>query len=168
MSTNFYVRGHKRNDSPDTHIGKRSAAGYYCWDCDITLCQSGNGGIHYSDNNDKWYDKCPQCGKPIIKEDLDHSSPGRELGFNDNLPARKTGVKTCCSFSWAMSQELYNAFIAAVKVQDLLCPCCVRKFDDKDKIIEDEYGRLFTLEEFNAVLSECPIRFFDGVGTEFS
>ena len=42
MGTNYYLKGHRGDDNPKYHIGKRSAAGLYCWDCHITLCKGGN------------------------------------------------------------------------------------------------------------------------------
>ena len=53
MGTNFYwivtgtaavpsdVKVPIEEDSPEVHIGKRSAAGPYCWDCGVTLCEGG-------------------------------------------------------------------------------------------------------------------------------
>lgn len=46
MGTNFYLKGHRGDDDPKYHIGKRSAAGLYCWDCRITLCKGGESAIH--------------------------------------------------------------------------------------------------------------------------
>jgi len=134
MGTNFYRKGYIGNDNPDYHIGKRSAAGWYCWDCNVSLCKDGDSAVHTS-TRDKWYDKCPICGKGIDKEDLNNSTVGRELGFNKSRPKRKTGVSSCCSFTWA--RDLGR----------------IRK-------IQDEYGRHYTKEEFLEVLEECPIEFY--------
>jgi hypothetical protein len=35
------------------------------------------------------------------------------------------------------------------------------------KVIEDEYGELYTLAEFRRVLHECPIQYHDNVGAVF-
>ena len=37
---------------PVYHIGKRSAAGMYCWDCDDTLCPGGKSQVHAGGRND--------------------------------------------------------------------------------------------------------------------
>jgi hypothetical protein len=93
MGTNFYMRTNNlenyndnvRDDSNDAkfsktiHLGKRSAAGPWCFECGITLCKDGINGIHTSKS--EWYkegDKyiCPNCGKEV-----------------------KT---TCCSWIWAV------------------------------------------------------------------
>ena len=104
MGCNFYtLRG--------THIGKRSAAGLYCWDCDLTLCRYGNEGIHYGgweDREQKWYKACPMCHSEPEKESLENNSAGRELGFNKQPFKRKRGVRSCSSFTWAMYKHKIN------------------------------------------------------------
>jgi hypothetical protein len=132
MGTNFYVNRHRGDDDPKYHIGKRSAAGLYCWDCGVTLCKQGNEGIHESRSG--WHEQCPICGKLPIKEGWDESSAGRELGFNKNPPKQKNGVASCSSFTWA--RELG-------KVQRIV----------------DEYGREFTRDAFLEMLKECPVQF---------
>ena len=148
MGTNFYKLSKTRNQDnmdPKYHIGKRSAAGWYCWDCSITLCKDGPSKIHYSEYD--WYDKCPNCGKKPIKENLDEGAVGRELGFNKSEFKRKTGVKSCCSFSWAMPLDGLK----------------------KCKFVKDEYGRKYTIEEFRKmILEECPIIYTNIIGEWFS
>ena len=73
MSTNYYfIEGH-------VHIGKRSAAGLYCYVCNVTLCKTGEDDIHAFG---EWYEVCPKCGA--------------KLG---------DGVGNCSSFSWAIDQN---------------------------------------------------------------
>jgi len=162
MGTNFYIKGHRDSDEPKYHIGKRSAAGLYCWKCRTTLCKDGKSEIHsgpkdvkynsggfmdikdYNEKeNERWYDKCPHCGLEPEKENLENSSSGRELGFNKNCPQKKIGVSSCSSFTWA------------------------RRLTPKIKLIEDEYGQIYTRKEFDKVLEECPIQ-FELLGVEFS
>jgi len=147
MGTNFYL-GKKNidNSDPEYHIGKRSAAGMYCWDCKRSLCKHGAGRVHYSDYNE-WYDSCPQCGKKSKGEPIEKSTVGRELGFNETKPGKKTGVASCSSFTWAMPPE---------------------RFESRRHHIYDEYGRRFTRKEFDKILEECPIQFFNHIGNEFS
>lgn len=145
MSTNFYVSKKRiHSDNPKTHIGKRSAAGLYCWDCGITLYKGGIKSLH-SGNGD-WYKECPKCGKEWERESLNESSGGRELGFNDSEPGKKTGVKTCCSFSWAQDPE---------------------EFLKKKVNVWDEYGTKYTHKEFLKVLEECPIQYKTSIGVWF-
>ena len=51
--------------------------------------------------------------------------------------------------------------------QPACCPTCERPHAD-DKVIENEYGDLYSLQEFEAVLSECPIQFTNSMGTIFA
>lgn len=164
MGTNFYVRGFRHSDDPEYHLGKRSAAGVYCWDCRITLCKGGEDGIHMGKSD--WHDGCPKCGATRSNESLENNTAGRELGFNKNAPETKTGVKSCCSFGWAMPTVNFNRLMES-KCASHNCPSCDRKYDDPEKIIEDEYGRTYTKEEFEDVLAECPVRFWNHVGQYF-
>lgn len=139
MGTNFYLKGYTNSDDPECHLGKRRPAGYYCWDCGITLCKGGEDRIHY---DDEWYDSCPECGNKPIEENLEESSTGRELGFNKSKPEVKKGVASCSSFTWA------------------------RKLG-KVRKIEDEYGRKYTRKEFEQILKECPIQYNHLLGQLF-
>ena len=143
MGTNYYFKG----GDVEVHIGKRSAAGPYCWDCNVTLCAAGNGGVHQGKS--RWLDACPVCDKKYEEESLEDSATGRELGFNKNPPEAKQGVRSCSSFTWAVSPGHF----AALKIAPNLH-------------IEDEYGR--NIEDFGVILSECPIQFFDSIGHEFN
>jgi hypothetical protein len=135
MGTNFYTLRGK-------HIGKRSAAGLYCWNCNITLCKEGEQNVHSSFGyvvrddgkgvlesladminyqNQFWYEECPRCHE-------------------------KTNVKPCSSFSWDVNPS---------KISKL-------------KYIKSEYGDKLTKDEFLNMLDGCPIRFFDSIGKDFS
>lgn len=154
MGTNFYLLN-------GTHIGKRSAAGSYCWDCGITLCKGGNEAVHMGYRSSAhesgckgdlacmcgWHKTCPKCGKNLIKEDFNTSSAGRELGFNKSKPKKKTGVATCSSFSWAINPEKFK--ISQVQY------------------VRDEYKRKYTRKEFQDVLSECPIQYTNSIRVAF-
>ena len=140
MGTNYYIiekdtDGHNQNG---LHIGKRSAAGWYCWDCGTTLCIDGSSGIHQS--NSGWYSCCPSCNQEKNVEDLKNSSAGRELGFNKTKYKKKTGVASCCSFLWAYAPLKFKKDYR----------------DKKGKIVIDEYGDLFSYRQFLEILNECP------------
>lgn len=145
MGTNFYLMSASKNRDldPSTHIGKRSAAGPYCWDCRTTLCSAGEKGVHYERHS--WLDACPKCGKKHKPERLQDGAAGRELGFNSKPFSRKKGVASCSSFSWAMPESRLER---------------VRK-------VKDEYGRVYTKRQFMEMLEECPIRYTDMIGKEF-
>jgi hypothetical protein len=162
MGTNFYWIGEKLGikaesiSDPTLHIGKRSAAGLYCWDCNLTLCKDGNDGVHKAPSNGvhhtflglnssgKWYDECPGCGKtPNIKGMPKPMAV--ELGFAKPEIKRPTGVCGCFSFTYAQDRK---------KVRSV----CESHLDDK--IIVDEYDREFTGAEFLTMLEmNCPITF---------
>lgn len=165
MGTNFYLRGHRFSSDPVYHIGKRSAAGPYCWDCKMTLCKEGESRVHYSES--QWYAECPQCGK-YPNENPSQSSVARELGFNKTIPKTKEGVASCCSFSWAMDPVRFQRLCA--NPPKLFCSECERGYpkDEEDIWIMDEYGTLYTTDEFLHVLKECPIRYTDSIGKSFS
>lgn len=145
MGTNFYLMGHSGDDSPKYHIGKRSAAGKYCWDCGITLCKDGNEKIH--SGRSEWHEVCPKCGKPEIDESLGNSSAGIELGFNKNNLIHN-GVRSVCSFSWA--QDPINIL------------------GNSYALIEDEYGHRYSNSQFRDMLvNMCPIQYYRSIGIEF-
>ena len=81
MGTNFYWKAIPRelekykanvekyigavDDNPDNvllHIGKRSAAGRYCYECGTTLNKYGTDHVHNCEWSE-WYERCPICGK---------------------------------------------------------------------------------------------------------
>lgn len=139
-------------DNPVYHLGKRSAAGYYCWTCGITLCKQGNDAIHggYA----SFYDRCPKCGAEKVKEGLDAGPAAIELGFAQPRVARPTGVRGCSSFSWAQSPEQVRTICRA---------------HPDDELVDDEYGRTFTGQQFMDMLeNNCPIEFTNSVGKWFS
>jgi hypothetical protein len=132
MGTNFYIARAKVKDHftdeeriGQKHIGKRSAAGWYCWDCKVTLCARGEEFVHNGVRNmaeadriraafpkhkidDRgWLLACPKCGKerPDGKDNLIRGAAARELGFDKSPFAPRTGVDTCSSFSWAIDPE---------------------------------------------------------------
>lgn len=157
MGTNFYWRldtGESLLEprSQDVHIGKRSAAGPYCWDCDVTLIEGGNEAIHMSGSTS--YDRCPRCGALPQQQFLDHSSAGVELGFAMPRTERPVGVCSTSSFSWAEDPEHVGA----------LC----EKYAN-EPVVEDEYGELYTGRAFLDMLRcNCAVQFTEFIGVEFS
>lgn len=138
-------------EDPQVHIGKRSAAGLYCWDCKRTLCNSGPSHVHFGSSN--WAARCPTCGAEPSREPLDESSAGLELGFAQPRQGRPTGVRSCSSFSWAQDP-------AAVRATCLARP--------DEPIIEDEYGRPHTCVGFlDMIEANCPLQFTHSIGDFF-
>lgn len=167
MGTNFYwidstFKNEDEDDELDVfedeyrrHIGKRSAAGLYCWDCKVTLCPGGEERIHYGDGTAHWHKTCPKCGAPPVQEKLGDPEPiSVELGFARPKEERPEGVRGAASFSWAQDP-------AKVRMR------CETAGDDV--IIEDEYGRKMSGLEFLRMLqANCPIEFTHHVGVRFS
>ena len=156
MGTNYYIKGYNEKDDmdPNWHIGKRSAAGLFCFDCGITLCK---GRVHY--DND-FYDCCPICGQYRKKESVGESSAGIELGFNKNPLAIKTGVTSASSFTLAMffydiAKRIQYEFGSDVSWYN--------------KTIIDEYKDEFSYAEFFALFKTIPSRLIstDMIGKEF-
>lgn len=165
MGTNFYFIEPAQRcphcDKPigepteGEHIGKRSAAGLYCYDCDETLVRGGKASIHHSGGGS--YDACPTCGaRPPDFKGLSRGAAGVELGFAQPEEERPKGVFTAASFSWAAEPEGENGVRAV----------CERNLEAE--IIIDEYGRLMTGGAFLKMLrANCPIE-FRHVGERFS
>lgn len=134
---------------PNIHIGKRSAAGGYCWDCRMTLCPGGEAQIHRTEG--PFLKECPKCGGKIQKEARNPAMV--ELGFEKAAQEAPTGVHGVCSFSWAQEK-------------DPVVKACKEKPDEF--IVVDEYGKGLTGAEFLQMLeANCPIQFFDSIGRQF-
>ena len=134
------------SDDPTYHIGKRSAAGMYCWDCRKTLCANGEAAIHFSERNEKWHDACPKCGKKYVQPESPWDSAGGvELGFTQPKKVKPTGVQTVASFSWAQDPNITRQL-------------CQTNADRK--VVADEYGHKYTGQEFLDMLEcNCPIEY---------
>ena len=159
MGTNFYwldqsSGDHFRDMDPSIHIGRRSAAGAYCWTCGVTLCCGDTQAIHTGKS--AWFDSCPQCGAvwEPKREGLDGSAVGVELGFAEARTRKPMGVRSCMSFSWAQTPERVRA----------ICQ------ESPDKILViDEYGGEYTGQGFLDMLeSNCPVEFTHSIGMWFS
>lgn len=138
----------------EEHIGKRSAAGLYCWDCRATLCEGGESAIHsgYS----RMLNHCPKCGKTFYPSGapLSKGPAAVELGFAPPEEQPPTGVEGAASFSWATSPTE-----ARQRCEANLNVVCIR----------DEYGRKMTGGEFLRMLkANCPIEFTHSIGVDFS
>lgn len=149
MGTNFYWIANPEKedeDEPAIHIGKRSAAGPFCWDCMKSLCKNGEQGVHKgSAFEDNFHKKCPFCGKS--KRDAGYSAAMVELGFADATMEKPSGVSTCSSWTWTLRTHLPRLEEYEAK-------------KSRKKVVRDEYGRKFTAQEFLAMVRCCPIVFY--------
>ena len=143
MGTNFYWLGHDHEYDIQQHIGKRSAAGLYCFDCGTTLNTRGTDLIHHGRGT--WLKECPSCGAAeSVRESLSYSAAGVELGLATREGDTPKGVRTACSFTWTLLK--HKRTIEALR-------------GNPEPVIEDEYGRAYTAAEFLAELKWCPIEF---------
>jgi len=136
-------------EHPAVHIGKRSAAGPYCWDCNTTLCVQGNAGIHA--HVAEWHACCPKCGQVRDETGLGQSA-ALELGFKTMSQMQSKGVRSCSSFRWGIPK-------------DVVFKTCQANLETG--IIQDEYDRVYTGTLFLKMLDACPIE-FESIGQCFS
>lgn len=138
---------------PKIHIGKRSAAGLYCWDCRVTLAEGGESMIH--SGRIGTLDACPKCGKtPDPARETMRGPVAVELGFAKPEVAAPRGIGGAASFSWAQNPERVRRI-------------CEERLDET--LIQDEYGRDMTCREFlNMLAANCPIEFTRSIGVWFS
>ena len=176
MGTNFYWKPDiekklfhlvEDDDHPQHHIGKRSAAGLYCWDCGVPLVEEVSYGRRFYQktrwSNDAVHGSshphlkaCPNCIlEPGASPGL--SSPGNpagvELGFAKPARGRPTGVDSAASFSWA--QEPARVLLTCRKSP--LTP-----------VIADEYGSDYTGDDFLDLILGVPLWFTISIGQCFS
>lgn len=149
MGTNFYwLEG---DGGEGAHIGKRSAAGWYCYDCGVPLERGGAMYVHAGDES-RHLNACPQCGKG--KQQDAHNPVMVELGFAQPAQQRPTGVQGASSFSWAQDPD------------EVMARCNAHMWD---AVVMDEYGRTLTGQQFLWMLDmNCPIHFTDSIGVSFS
>ena len=147
MSTNFYwISKEAVQDSIQVHIGKRSAAGSYCFDCGTTLYDGGTVSIHTGDNNEvygRWLGACPSCSK---KASDTHSSKSNSIDTINNLSpfSSKSGISMSNSFTWTLLKHKWT-ILEMVKT------------NSSEKVIVNEYGEFFSAKEFFDELDACPI-----------
>lgn len=66
---------------------------------------------------------------------------------NDDDPAVHIGRKSFSEFTWVMSIDYLKTQLTN-KDKPMLCPCCRQEYTNQEKVIEDEYGHLYTFDEF--------------------
>lgn len=184
MSTNFYKIDREKENNEGQHIGKRSAAGHYCWDCRLTLNRYGEAWIHssYRDHykygflhrdmskqypdlcnpidedpfldRSEWFKKCPSCGKG--KEELISIADGAS-GIELGFSKPKTNVQIGVKTVSSFSWAVIPYQFKKWAVDNLETKCII-----------DEYGREMTPNEFLEMLEyNCPIQFYNSIGIEF-
>ena len=102
------------------HIGKRWAAGIWCWSCKIEAEHDVIGLF--------WY--CPRCGARCSEKTLFNPAM-RELGFDKSKERKRSGVDGASGFIWHAKNK-----------QDAM-----KKFK-KIRKCKTEYGESWTAKRF--------------------
>ena len=191
MGTNFYWRPDEQGrlpagiglgrtfsldweglDDSALHIGKRSGAGLYCWDCGCPCVKEVEFRIPGDafERRVRWHpsavhggrtaanlDHCPICLEKPKKDDAKLSDEGHpagiELGFAKPLKNRPRGVSGASSFGWAQEPARVLS----------LC-----KLWPRAEFVVDEYGDVLTGREFFDIVLLCPLWWTDSIGQGFS
>ena len=150
MGTNFYLTS-VADELKEKHLGKRSAAGLYCYDCDISLVTGLRGGLnvrspHYGEGTD--YRTCPKCKtKPsgnLYNPELFTPRP------DEMAREERYVVRYCHSFSFAQARVRIDTYASEIDVVD-------------------EYDRHMTMEELRTeVIAKAVFLFTHHIGQEFS
>ncbi len=78
MGTEYYIKDKTKEMNQGIYIGKRSAAGKFCYKCRMTLHRGGPDMIHTVTG--QWAAACMKCNSN------DFVSPAMSFTFNINLP----------------------------------------------------------------------------------
>lgn len=142
MGTNYYAYFKKEI----IHIGKRCAAGYYCHECGM------------SEANISDYSPIDKYGTDAVHL-IDHIN----YNINENMRGRfprilrkcpicnKQFTEKTCSFSFAVSPHRLGIIL-----------------NEFEYTIKDEYGDYIDKQDFKTILKNCKIKYYHGVGVDFS
>ena len=137
-------RTEQRGSSSTLFIGKRSAAGPYCWDCRITLCKEGESQIHMAGT---FHKQCPKCGGSSEKTEKE-SPVNVELGFSKPRTEPPKGVCGASSFTFHIPFDEVKKRLKQHGLESLS--------------VIDEYDRQMTGGDFLMMIeANCPVHFLD-------
>ena len=146
MGTNFYILGHKHDDSPEWHVGKRWAAGVYCHFCNNSLVPFAEQG--------QVMEKCPKCQTPRGKRA--YNAAEIELGFaKASMSTSDIEMSSTSGFNWSMSYQMLMSKVSEVR-------------KNHKYVIVDEYRGKYTWRQFVEMIKQCQLRSIDSIGKEFS
>lgn len=131
--------------SPTVHIGKRAAAGSYCYSCRVSLFSGG----------EEWVHGPPWGGSdPLSQSDIDLFDSMKMLQACPECGAEKGSehVRGACSFCYAQQPNEVRQRCE----QSLNSPCVI-----------DGYDREYTGKEFLGELECCPIVKTELIGRRF-
>ncbi len=142
MGMNIYTAGKNRK-----HVGKRYAAGIWCWDCRFCLIVKD-----HLTGSQKVLPNCPKCLKvtPITPE---YNPAMRELGLDKPAPRKHSGIDGASGFTWCIDPH-EGLGTSIVAIQEQLA---------KRHHLITEYGDRITIAEFEAMFDDIIIeRKLDG------
>jgi len=134
------------------HIGKRYAAGYWCWDCREELNQEPER--RRAGNKYVW--TCPGCGKSSDGKEKGRFNPAmRELGFAKDSPRAHEGIDGASGFTWQIGPDGLGESRREVKKALLSVPYVMTEYGEiwslakflemfKDVIVENDEDREFS------------------------
>lgn len=131
MGMNVYTASKIGDCRRGTHIGKRWAAGIWCWDCGRQL-KAHDGRLD-----------CSRCGKSILVADLKFNPAMRELGFEKAKPMKHRGIDGASGFVWQVGVHGLGLDRAAVK-----------KALGAAKHVITEYGDRWPISKFWAMFKD--------------
>ncbi|TSC62754.1 MAG: hypothetical protein G01um101448_456 [Parcubacteria group bacterium Gr01-1014_48] len=151
LGTNFYLRDKEQEYEREEHLGKRSAAGHYCYDCEISLVTGLSGGWNVTSPHisaGRTFEACPLCGS---KPSGNFYIPELVSPTEEQTAREETfSVRYSCSFGFAQAPDVIDAY-------------------SEDTEVVDEYGRVYTMREFRGeVLGKAIFFFTHHVGQVFS
>ena len=109
------------------HIGKRWAAGVWCWECKKEAEYDALGCFHF----------CAKCGARCSGETLAFNPAMRELGFDKTKEIKHKGVDGASGFFW----HAKNRKEALRKLKGI-------------KKVKTEYGQYWTIKRFWRMFSD--------------
>lgn len=108
------------------HIGKRYAAGRWCWDCKIRIIE---GDIYRCKHIEEWAKKSNKA--------ITYNPVMRELGFDKSRPLKHNGIDGASGFIWQVGEYGLGASVEEVK-QSL----------SRRRRVVTEYGKRLEMREF--------------------
>ena len=180
MGTNYYACD-KETKEELYHIGKRSAAGYFCWDCGVSYTNIaetytsrlysmtayhrpteynetsylyGNDAVHMTRHDNKLINGEPEILDccPICGKPKEEELTEVNSAYAELGFSKQPGKKHNTTCSFSFAVSPY-VLSETMKNENI--------------IIKNEYGEELSKEQFKEVLQDCGLKYFHSVGQEF-
>ena len=112
------------------HIGKRHAAGIWCWDCRVRASQDQTAML--------WY--CHKCSRRLEQKtlaDTGYNPALRELGFDKGDPKLHHGIDGASAWTWQIGEHGLGASID-----------CVKRALKRFRVVRTEYREVWPIKKF--------------------